>query len=70
MKKILLITILALSLQANQCWNLETQNWINFNWVKNAKDLINAIDENHRQLHAYHLHDEIVSCFYTDSEYK
>ena len=70
MKKILLITILALSLQANQCWNLELAKYIKFNWVKNARTPINAIDENYRLLHAYYVYDEIIGCYYIDSDYK
>ena len=59
MNKLLLITMLGLSLQANQCWNLELAKYIKFNWVKN-----------YRLLHAYYLYDEIIGCYYIDSDYK
>mgnify|MGYP003627222487 CR=1 FL=1 len=71
MKKLLLITMLALSLQANQCWHLELKYWINFNELTNEKTpLLSGYDEDFRPLHAYTIPNNKLACFYLYSDFR
>mgnify|MGYP003641723921 CR=1 FL=1 len=70
MKKILLITMLALSLHASICWSLEVEDFVEFDWVKNPRTPINGVDKNYRLLHAYFVNEKLISCYYTDSEFR
>tara|TARA_R110000744_G_scaffold377487_1_gene492548 strand:+ start:1454 stop:1666 length:213 start_codon:yes stop_codon:yes gene_type:complete len=70
MKKLLLITMLALLLQASQCWNLEKKDWISFEWAEWTGTLANGIEDSKRLLYVYPIYDGKIACYYLDSDFR
>ena len=69
MTKLILIVILALSLQAEECWNLETEDWIQFNWKETCHIGTNATDIDGEPIDVYYLYDGNYACYYTRDKY-
>ena len=63
--KVVLLIALYVSLNADMCWNIDREQWINYSWLREPTMELNSVDDKFRYMFTYQTTKDSYSCQYT-----